>query len=386
MHTPLRQEPAPLLRTLGWAFYLACSWTWVIGMYLPVILVRDFGLAGWLAFAIPNVIGAAAMGWIISSRQRAMDIIEFHFTAVSIFTAVTIGFQIYALLWLMPLLVGMWGGLFVAAALMCALFLRAAENLATRLNGAAVWFFSMAIFIMLGLSGVLEMPAMTGGQPARGLIGLIPACMLGFLLCPYLDISFLASRVQMEGAEARRAFTLGFGVLFLAMIFFALLYALPLLNQSIRGTLAWLVAGHFALQVAFTIAAHTRVSRTLPANVLAILLAGILGGAALLGQIRGYEPFGITLGEVFYRGFMGFYGLIFPAYVLIVMLAGGTLRLYWIAVAVAMPFFAVGFIGGSMPWTAVGVSFVLIAGGIARVGRLGALEVSHASAASQDRP
>ena len=371
MSAPIRQEPtAPLLRTFGWAFYLACSWTWVIGMYLPVILVRDLGLAGWLAFAGPNVIGAAAMGWILSSRQRAMDIIEFHFTAVSIFTAITIGFQIYTLLWLLPLMVGPWGGVLVVAVLMCAMFLRAAESLATRLNAAAVWFFSIAIFIMLQFSGALELPPMSGGQAASGLIGLIPACTLGFLLCPYLDVSLLASRVQMERSEARVAFALGFGLLFLALIVFAMLYALPLLDLRIRGTLAWLLAGHFAIQVAFTVSAHTKVSRTVPANVIAILLAAILGGVALVAQIStksssGLEPFGITLGEMIYRGFIGFYGLFFPAYVLLVIVGGASLRAYWLTCLLAVPFFVLGFIVGWMPWTAAGVAVVLTAGAIA---------------------
>ena len=29
------------LNTIGWGAYLACSWTWCIGMFLPVLLIRD---------------------------------------------------------------------------------------------------------------------------------------------------------------------------------------------------------------------------------------------------------------------------------------------------------------------------------------------------------
>src|SRR4051812_22981962 len=46
-------------RPVLWAIFLGVSWTWVIGMFLPVLLVRDYGLLGWVVFAIPNVIGAA---------------------------------------------------------------------------------------------------------------------------------------------------------------------------------------------------------------------------------------------------------------------------------------------------------------------------------------
>ena len=49
-------SPARLLSTAGWGIYLSCSWTWCIGMYLPVILLRDFGWPWLLAFAIPNVL------------------------------------------------------------------------------------------------------------------------------------------------------------------------------------------------------------------------------------------------------------------------------------------------------------------------------------------
>jgi hypothetical protein len=54
---------APFGSTLGWANYLGMSWTWCIGMFLPVLLVRDYGIGAWWIFAIPNVVGAAAMGW-----------------------------------------------------------------------------------------------------------------------------------------------------------------------------------------------------------------------------------------------------------------------------------------------------------------------------------
>src|SRR6266404_3216610 len=53
------------LNWLGWAVFLAVSWTWCIGMFLPVLLVRDYGLWGWIVFAVPNMIGAAAMGWVM---------------------------------------------------------------------------------------------------------------------------------------------------------------------------------------------------------------------------------------------------------------------------------------------------------------------------------
>ena len=39
---------------LAWACFLGCSWTWVIGMFFPIMLLRDYGVAGWLVFLTPS--------------------------------------------------------------------------------------------------------------------------------------------------------------------------------------------------------------------------------------------------------------------------------------------------------------------------------------------
>ncbi|MEO0631212.1 MAG: hypothetical protein AAFY46_10885, partial [Planctomycetota bacterium] len=63
---------------LGWAAFLGVSWTWCIGMYLPILMVRDLGLAGYLVFAIPNVVGAAAMGWVLRSPASSLALTTRH--------------------------------------------------------------------------------------------------------------------------------------------------------------------------------------------------------------------------------------------------------------------------------------------------------------------
>ena len=45
-------------------------------MFLPVLLVRDYGIWGWIVFAVPNVIGAAAMGWMLRSRSSSRHILS----------------------------------------------------------------------------------------------------------------------------------------------------------------------------------------------------------------------------------------------------------------------------------------------------------------------
>ena len=55
-------NPRTWTATAGWGLFCACSWTWCIGMFLPVILIRDLGGAGFLAFAIPNLFGFGLAG------------------------------------------------------------------------------------------------------------------------------------------------------------------------------------------------------------------------------------------------------------------------------------------------------------------------------------
>src|SRR6187397_1723561 len=99
--------PRPPARTmLAWAAFLACSWTWCIGMFLPVLLVRDYGGWGWIVFAVPNVIGAAAMGWILRSGEISRRIVENHRVACLSFSAVTILFHVLFTGWVIQRLAG----------------------------------------------------------------------------------------------------------------------------------------------------------------------------------------------------------------------------------------------------------------------------------------
>ena len=87
------------MKPLLWAIFLGISWTWCIGMFLPVLLVRDYGVWGWVVFAIPNVIGAAAMGWVM---RRIVDEKLFylsHFYAAHAFSTITIAFHLFFMFW-----------------------------------------------------------------------------------------------------------------------------------------------------------------------------------------------------------------------------------------------------------------------------------------------
>src|SRR4029079_12438831 len=88
---------------LLWAVYLAMSWTWCIGMFLPVLLVRDYGVWGWIVFAVPNVVGAAAVGWLYRCRD-GLPVTEAHARVISLFSLVTAGFQIFFACWVIDII------------------------------------------------------------------------------------------------------------------------------------------------------------------------------------------------------------------------------------------------------------------------------------------
>ena len=74
-------------------------------------------------------------------------------------------------------------------------------------------------------------------------------------------------------------------------------------------------------------------------------------------------------GELIYRLFMSFYGLVFPAYVWICMVPGrggesgltpGKLRAMMLGILVAAPMYWMGFIEDQLVWLVPGVAAVLL--------------------------
>ena len=47
-----RSSATRLGQTVGWGLYASSSWTWCIGMFLPIILLDRFGTAGFWAFGL----------------------------------------------------------------------------------------------------------------------------------------------------------------------------------------------------------------------------------------------------------------------------------------------------------------------------------------------
>ena len=64
-------------------------------MFLPVILIRDLGGAGFLAFAIPNVVGCVAFGYVLANRVRREALLQSHRSALRWFSVAAVTYNVY---------------------------------------------------------------------------------------------------------------------------------------------------------------------------------------------------------------------------------------------------------------------------------------------------
>jgi hypothetical protein len=217
----------------------------------------------------------------------------------------------------------------------------------------------------------------TGGPATRlpliALAWLAPGLAVGFALSPYLDLTFHRARQATTPGAGRAAFGVGFGGLFLVMLVFSLLYAAPMglmfrggaLPARLPAWAGWVLLGHIALQAGVTTGLHLHevVQRRGHAGLHRVGALAVAGGALAywaigwFAQARGPvtpEPalFALNPAELVYQCFILFYGLVFPAYVWLVMLPtrkprpmGGKVALWLVTVVVTLPGAFFGFVG-----------------------------------------
>lgn len=344
-------------------------------MFLPVLLVRDYGIMGWVVFAVPNVLGAAAMGWVLRDGMSERIVRE-HARAIEWFRFVTVVFQLWFLLaYLAPPLQGQ--GLIGAQTnrlpVVFALFSGLILGLWPR-AGIAAWLTSIACAVFALTQA--DAPRIAADQmwTDHSLMWLAPVCAFGFALCPYLDPTFHFARQQSASFGARSAFTVGFGILFLAMIGFTLAYSDWLLSLLLSrggpgGLAITAIAAHIGLQLAYTCTVHARCPVGIgpwaaPRVGFVMILAGLIAFFTdWLPRHAGLDPH-----EVVYRSFMAFYGLVFPAYVWLVMIPNGAsswqpqrvMRIFWATVGIAAPCYWMGFIERQELWLVPGLAIVLL--------------------------
>jgi hypothetical protein len=339
-------------------------------------LIRDYGPWAWLIFAVPNAVGAAAMGWVLRSREQSRQYVVDHASAARLFSFVTIAFQLFFSIWMLPRLAGPVG--FVGAVILVqSAFTPYTKQQWLRISGLAAIGISVVVAVLMLENDVLMWPLR---QPFRAFdaAGLLLVCLAGFLTCPYLDLTFHRARQSTEGTQAKIAFGVGFCVLFASMIVLTFFYAQRtaridvLGNYSLEGIGRPLLAIHLFVQMLYTVHVHSAelvrqstarddsgVMRSGLALWLAIgLAAGLASVFAAQNQLLYHDR---PIGEVAYRLFMSFYGLLFPVYVLLAIRLRRVSVPAWLLIsAVATPFYWLAFIEGRMAWAIAGIAVIVL--------------------------
>ncbi len=365
-----------------WGAYLACSWTWCIGMFLPALLLRDMGWAGFWIFAVPNVVGAAMMGWILPSRVDSVRFVEKHSGAVWWFSAITLAFHMFWLLWILNFIRAAFQipvPYFAGAAGLCSAFVFLLGKSIRR--GRTPQLALLLLIVSLGvLVGTFVTPdvqesnrsLLAAAPRSLAPLWMLPVMVFGFMLCPYLDITFHHARQQLDTRRnGRLGFTLGFVGFFALMILLTTRYA-GVIAGALDGSLQmpiitpWLAVGilvHLLCQWLFTVRVHVDRIRTLPGSgskqsmlLAMVVLSGVVGYFAI--KLPDYV--GLSGGEIIYRCFMGAYGLVFPAYILYRVVAGHRSPIMWIAIVLAFPLFWLGFIERQTIWLIPGLGLVFL--------------------------
>jgi hypothetical protein len=342
-------------------------------MFLPVLLVRDFGPASFFVFAIPNVLGAMLMGVLLARPGASEEFVRRHHAACWWFSFITLAFQAFFFAWMFR------GCLpssekWVVAGLLPALLLRSHRHWWA--GAVAIGVFAVSLFAAAWWkSSAPTAPPPEPLLPTTDLAWLALVCVFGFGLCPYLDLTFHAARQRVAGKAGSLAFVLGFGIVFFAMILLTLAYAAPLLARSADaglpvqpGLLAAPLLLHVALQLTYTAMLHRdclETARPRPGLFEVSTTAAVICGVvpAVLARRTGalaIDP------EVVYRMFMAFYALVFPAYVWICALRRDSagprgLGIYAAAVAIAAPMFWMASIERQTWWFGPGLLVVLLA-------------------------
>jgi hypothetical protein len=357
------------IEALGWGIFCASSWAWCIGLFLPTVLRRLLGWPGFIAFAIPNVLGCAAFGFVLDLK-RSRRLQRDHRGAMVLFSAVTIAYQLLLAGWTASALLGpmlgghgqpvswqRWAacGIGLGCAGTIGLAVSFARDRLIPAIAAVAWLLSAGV---LGFT-VFDVAPIAMPEPelaAAQVWGLLPALLLGFLLCPYLDLTF--HRALRHGP--RRATFATFGVTFATLIVLVAFLADPEGPLGIR--LTPLVLAQLWVQLGFTIGAHSREIRLATQHAPGPMPRWITPSAIAAGAILALP--GIA-GEPNYLRMLGWYGLVFPAYVLLAMVGERrkpmlrTWLLLAVVLAIGLPLYERGISAFEFGWMAIPAPILL---------------------------
>jgi len=328
---------------MTWPIFLSCSWTWCIGMYLPVLLLDRYHWTSLIYFAVPNVLGVVLFGRFIRTKTESEVLVERHRRLLVWFSVITIAFHLFFLSWIWNReheagwLSYYWPTILVLVAAWLTTHMTDRQ-----MRGCSLFVYSTTIVLLLITliriivgDPVTRTPIEPHIQTDGMTIFLLAPMLFGFLLCPYADLTFHRAYQNVGGGSNGAITFLMFGLLFIPMIAFTVVYA-------VYG-FTWLITIHLLVQSWFTIAVHLREihrspyptpdNRTARHGIRWAWIAALLAAPLFMG----------------YLDWFVFYGLIIPAALLLNMVrrrwglqaySSLTILLF---IVVSLPFFALGF-------------------------------------------
>jgi len=357
-----RDETAPqhFSTLFGWAVYLACSWTWCIGMYLPVVLRDHYGFSAVLAFAIPNVVGVMLFAVGVGTVARSRALIAGHTSAMLWFSLTAIAFHVY-------FLGAVWGyefpGFWWPAAMLVPLPIVAlawlartlSDRMLLRLAGAVYWLSMCLVMLASSMKVGPEAhvrEAVWAGRAPSGVVFLVPVFIIGFLSCPYLDLTFHRALAAVGGRRPGKTTFALFGATFAVMLVVTAIYS--------QTGLVWPVIMHILVQSWFTITVHFKEIETRRCTATGDAVGRWVWPVLVISWLLAPLPL------IDYRWWFILTGLIFPAYVALMMVRPrlGRKAAHQMALAalivLLMPFSALGFLNGGWEWLTLIPSVTLV--------------------------
>ena len=352
--------------TIGWGLYCASSWTWCIGMFLPIILLRDFGWSAFWVFAIPNVIGCTAFGYVLNAKS-SKALIQSHARPIRLFALTTVVYQIFFIgygtsLYLFSdgsLATNIWPVLGIVLTLCAAAAAFALRgDLFWMIFGAAaaiaaVFFYSQTFSHTEGYAEAL------GPENGFSIAWGAPLIVVGFLLNPYLDPTFHRAR---QKAPSRHAF-LVFGIVFSGMLAFSALTFDP---YTLGPIILPVIMAQWMIQLVYTIGVNLKEIAELPHARIGASLMFL--GAVVIGTVAGLP--GIA-DERIYLSLLGIYAVPFPLYAITAIVAGPThpmprlanILIIVLSLAIA-PATWMGFVHLHTPWLLATIAAMILGGTI----------------------
>ena len=317
-------------------------------MFLPVVILDRYGWQGLLMFAIPNVVGCTAFGYVLKTPERSKALVEKYRGVMACFAVVTVAFHVFFLACVARYFINgipAWGAIGLpAVALAVAVALGFLANRFWSILATIVWCTSVGIGLVYW-PGSMETNAVQT-HPWQDVIWLLPITTFGFLLCPYLDPTLHRA---LQSTPSRHSFGI-FGVAFAIMIGLTCLY-----RDMVVVGLATIILVHFVSQSVFTMSAHIRegwLCTTRSRRLLFAICATVACIVALGVAHRTHSGVQQMIDD--YLRFFVFYGLLFPGIVAAFMWTKRSFTplragLFVLVALCSLPLLEAGYIGED-PW------------------------------------